>query len=259
MNRKKNYTQIIYTVMLLTIFSLTACTSNLPILPKEQAPAEEKEKIVENSELEPMEDTIVSQDETISPAIETESSSNNTSGLTDSEFDSLIFMREEEKLAHDVYLALYDLWGLPLFQNIAGSEQTHTDAVKNLLDNYDIPDPADTSPAGIFVNADLQALYNELTQYGAESLTNALKVGAAIEEIDILDLQEALEFTQNASIRRVYENLLRGSENHLRAFTATLERQLGEVYEPQYMSEAAYNSIVRGGNEQGSRGRGRRP
>ena len=260
MNGKKKYTQGIYMVFLLTFFSLTACTShNLPTLVKEQAPLEEQEKIVENSEVEPTENTTMPQDETLSLSIESEPSSNDTSGLMDAEVDSLVFMREEEKLAHDVYMALYDLWGLPLFQNIASSEQTHTEAVKNLLDKFDIPDPADTSPAGIFVNPDLQALYDELTQYGSESLENALKVGAAIEEIDILDLQEYLEIVNNASIRSVYENLLRGSENHLRAFTATFARQTGETYEPQYMNETDYKAILQGGNETGSRGRGRRP
>jgi len=180
-------------------------------------------------------------------------------GLTNFEVESLIFMREEEKLAHDVYLALYDIWGLPLFQNIAGSEQTHTDAIKNLLFQFEIPDPADTSPNGTFVNADLQALYDELTQLGAQSLADALKVGGAIEEIDILDLEEALEIVEDQSIRRVYENLLRGSENHLRAFTSTLERQTGEVYEPQYMNKTDYDVVVNSGNERGSRGNGRRP
>ena len=118
-------------------------------------------------------------------------------GLTQAEFDSLVYMREEEKLARDVYLALYDIWGLPLFQNIANSEQTHTDSVENLLISFNIPDPADDSPMGVFVNEDLQSLYDELTILGGQSLADALKVGAAIEEIDILDLEAALDFIQD--------------------------------------------------------------
>lgn len=182
-----------------------------------------------------------------------------TDNLTDDEIAGLIFMREEEKLAKDVYLGLYDLWGLNIFQNIASSEQTHTDAVKNLLDMFDIEDPADTSPTGVFANEDLQKLYDDLMVIGAQSLDDALKVGAAIEEIDILDLQEYLETTQDDKIRRVYQNLLRGSENHLRAFTSTLERQTGEIYEPQYMSRVDYDAIVLSGSSQGGRGRGNRP
>ncbi len=181
------------------------------------------------------------------------------SGLSQAEVDSLTYMREEEKLAHDVYLTLYDVWGLNLFQNIAGSEQTHTDAVAGLLYTYNIPDPADTSPVGAFVNPDLQTLYDDLVAWGSKSLSDALKVGAAIEEIDILDLEEALTFINANDIRTVYQNLLKGSENHLRAFTSTLERQTGEIYEPQYMDADAYESIVSADIQRGGRGNGRRP
>lgn len=105
--------------------------------------------------------------------------------------DGLTYVREEEKLARDVYLFLYDMWGLQVFQNIADSEQTHTDAVKTLLDAYGLTDPAAATQPGEFVNPDLQALYNQLTAQGSLSLADALKVGAAIEEIDILDCSSA--------------------------------------------------------------------
>lgn len=189
----------------------------------------------------------------------------NANGLTDAEIDGLLYMREEEKLAHDVYITLYDLWGLQIFNNIAGSEQTHTDAVLNLLDTFGIDDPAEGNAIGIFADPALQSLYNDLVAVGSNSLSDAIKVGAAIEEIDILDLQQRLTDLTNASIRQVYENLLSGSENHLRAFASTLTRQTGETYLPQYLSEAVYNAILSesvqnnapmGGN---AGGRGRRP
>lgn len=183
--------------------------------------------------------------------------------LSDAVIEHLVFMREEEKLAHDVYLSLFERWGLVIFKNIAASEQTHMDAVKNLLEKYDIPDPADTSPAGVFANPDLQQLYDDLIQRGESSLGEALKVGAAIEEIDILDLQEALDDTQTADIRRVFENLLKGSENHLRAFTSTLLRQTGETYAPQYLTQEAFDAIMsetaKRGPADNGRGGGRRP
>jgi len=200
----------------------------------------------------------ISADEVIEEEINPETSITLNNGLTQAEVDSLVFMREEEKLARDVYLALYDIWQLPLFQNIAKSEQTHTDSVVNLLVSFNIPDPADNSPAGVFVNEDLQSLYDELTALGGQSLADALKVGAAIEEIDILDLQETLEFVQDPSIQRVYENLLKGSENHLRAFTSTLENQTGEIYEPQYMSSESYADTINSEATRGGRG-GQRP
>jgi hypothetical protein len=151
------------------------------------------------------------------------------STLSSSEVDGLILMREEEKLAHDVYVTLYAQWGLPIFQNIANSEITHTEAIKVLLDRYGIADPVVGNGVGEFTNRDLQNLYSQLVAQGSVSLTEALKVGVAIEELDISDLKNQLAQTSSADIQLVYNNLLRGSENHLRAFTSTLQRQTGET------------------------------
>ncbi len=62
--------------------------------------------------------------------------------LTAAEEEGLLFMREEEKLARDVYLVLFDKWGLRVFENIAESEQRHMDAVLYLLGKYGLDDPA---------------------------------------------------------------------------------------------------------------------
>jgi hypothetical protein len=193
--------------------------------------------------------------------------------ISPEEAADLQFMREEEKLAHDVYVTLYEKWGLRVFANISRSEQQHTEAVAYLLDRYDISDPAAGSDLGEFTNTDLQALYERLVAQGSKSVADALKVGAAIEEIDIADLQERMAKTTNADILRVYGNLTAGSENHLRAFVSTLENQTGETYAPQYMDQAAYDAIMdaagsrqygfgsRAGNGNNSRGggNGRRP
>lgn len=163
--------------------------------------------------------------------------------ITAGEEAGLIFMREEEKLAHDVYVTLYAQWGLPLFQNIANSEATHMSAIKTLLDRYGIEDPAAGNAIGEFTDPELQKLYDQLLAQGSQSLAEALKVGAAIEEIDILDLQSRLAQTTSADITLVYNNLLRGSENHLRAFTSTYQRQTGLTYEPQYLDLTAFDSM----------------
>lgn len=181
--------------------------------------------------------------------------------LSEQEIADLVFMREEEKLAHDVYATLYSQWGLSVFENIASSELVHTEAIKVLLDRYGIDDPAQ-SQVGVFTDPDLQTLYNQLVLRGSTSLTEALKVGAAIEEIDILDLQARIAETNIQDISQVYENLILGSENHLRAFTRVLNTQTGEVYQPSYLSPEAYQSIVvsnttGNGNSQAARdGRG---
>lgn len=178
--------------------------------------------------------------------------------LSENEIASLMYMREEEKLAHDVYVVLYQKWSLPLFNNIANSEATHTSAIKVLLDRYGIADPAAGKGVGEFTDPTLQKLYTQLVAQGNQSLTEALKVGAAIEEIDILDLQTRLAQTDDLDIELVYGNLLNGSRNHLRAFTATLQRQTGEVYVAQYLDGTSYNSIVGGTTERGGRRWGNR-
>jgi len=118
-----------------------------------------------------------------------------------------------------------------------------------------LSDPA-SQLVGVFTNPDLQSLYNELVARGSQSLAEALKVGAAIEEIDILDLQERLAQTDNADLQQVFNNLLSGSYNHLRAFVSTLNSQTGEIYQPQHLSPEAYQAIIsastgRGGNSRG--------
>ena len=156
------------------------------------------------------------------------------SDLSSEEAASLLFMREEEKLARDVYNALYAIWGQPTFTNIASSEQMHMDEIKLLLDRYNLADPA--LEPGSFTDPNLQALYDQLVAQGSVSLADALKVGAAIEEIDILDLQERIAQTDNADLQQVFNNLMLGSYNHLNAFVGVLSMQTGETYAPQYLS-----------------------
>lgn len=174
--------------------------------------------------------------------------------LDQAEIDGLVYMREEEKLAHDVYTALYEQWGVEEFNTIANAEQRHSDSVLRQLERYGIADPTIGLAAGEFQNDELQALYDQLVAQGSESLEAALRVGTAIEEIDILDLEKHMAETENAALERVYENLLRGSRNHLRSFVGLLEDE-GVTYAPEYMDTDAYEGIVSTGNEAGT-GRG---
>lgn len=249
MNSSNKFAQKVFGLLILTALSLTAC--NIPAVSTNVASNEtlvEETPIIEDGELAAEDSTetvsVESETEVVMVVDEQASATVNANGLTDAEVEGLLYMREEEKLARDVYLALYDMWGLNIFQNIADSEQTHTDAVKGLLDKFGIADPAEDTAAGVFTDATLQALYDELTGLGAQSLEDAIRVGAAIEEIDILDLQEYLSTLTNDSIRQVYENLLSGSENHLRAFVSTLAQKTGETYVPQYLGEEDYNTIM---------------
>jgi hypothetical protein len=173
--------------------------------------------------------------------------------LSDAEAQGILYMREEEKVARDVYTTLYEVWGLTVFQNIARSEQVHMDAIKTLIDRYELADPVAGASVGEFANADLQDLYNELAARGSSSLTEALAVGALIEELDITDLQQRILDATHEDVAQVYENLLNGSRNHLRAFVSALGRY-GETYEPVYMDQATFDEIVAAGPAGGPAG-----
>lgn len=174
-------------------------------------------------------------------------------GLTQSEIDGLVYMREEEKLAHDVYVTFADKWGLTQFSRIANSEQMHTDSIKTLLDRYGIADPA-SSEVGVFTNPDLQALYNDLVAKGTVSAAEALKVGGLIEEVDIQDLDARIATNDQADIATVYANLRSASEMHLRAFATGYQSATGTAYSAQVLSADAVATILSGSNGHGNGG-----
>ena len=164
--------------------------------------------------------------------------------LTDAEIEGIRFMREEEKLARDVYLYLYEIHPLRPFLNISKSEQAHMDAISYLIDTFNIEDPVGENPEGVFQNRELQELYNVLIEKGSASREEALKVGALIEEVDIIDLRTELDsIAQNEEVIRVFTNLCSASENHLRIFTGVLALYDVE-YAPVELSQEEFDRIM---------------
>jgi len=166
--------------------------------------------------------------------------------LLDNEGEDLVFMREEEKLARDIYMNMDLEWGLDVFSKIALSEQRHMDAIKILLDKYNLKDPvADELVLDDFENVYLQQAYLDFMARGIFSQDAALHVGAEIEEIDILDLELAITRTEtdHPDIIDTYESLMCGSRNHLRAFVRNINLQ-GEPYEPLYLDDDKYDEII---------------
>lgn len=178
--------------------------------------------------------------------------------LNAAEVDDLVFMREEEKLARDVYLTLYEQWRKPVFSNISHAEQRHMDTLAALVVSYGVVDPVTDDSVGAFNNQDLAGLYSDLTLQGQDSLLDALYVGALIEEIDIRDLQDAIAAASHPDLIQAYENLQRGSRNHLRAFVRQIE-MLGDAYEAQVLDQLEVDMILDQPLERGrSGGNGRR-
>lgn len=164
--------------------------------------------------------------------------------LTQVEVQSLIHMREEEKLARDVYTKLYEKWGLITFERIARGEQRHMDMVKYLLLKYDLQDPIKSDAIGSFTDPEMKKLYKELVSKGEKSLLSALMVGATIEDLDIYDLEKTIKETKHGDIKDVYSMLLmRGSENHMRAFYNQIKLN-GGYYKAQYISQKRLEEIL---------------
>ena len=167
--------------------------------------------------------------------------SSDPSGLSQDEIAGLYLMREEEKMARDVYAFFYKKFNVRTFGNITKSENQHASAVLRLINYFGLTDP--TKPdVGVFANQELQELYNKFTNE-AVTAVDALKTGAFIEEYDIADLRKLIAETENADIKFVYGNLLRGSTFHLRAFTSVLKFR-GETYVPTILSPEDYKALI---------------
>jgi hypothetical protein len=145
-----------------------------------------------------------------------------SSGLSVTEKDNILYLYEEEKLAHDIYVAMYNLYGAYIFNNISESEQRHMDSVAKLISKYELDDSVIDNDPGIFTNLIIQGEYNRLLGDGKQDLTSALWVGVEIEVMDIGDIENMLKETEKADIERVLSNLLDGSKNHLDAFNTQL-------------------------------------
>ena len=167
---------------------------------------------------------------------------------SDAVAEDLVALREEEKLARDVYLTLLDRWGIRAFENISGSEQRHMDRVGALLTDLAIPDPVTDDAIGSFTSERFAGLYAELVERGLRSEREALEVGALIEDLDIADIDSMLTRTDDPAVRQTYELLRCGSRNHLRAFTGLLADR-GVQYSPQHLDDETYRSIVEGEHE----------
>jgi len=173
-----------------------------------------------------------------------------TEELSQEEVSALQHMLEEEKLARDVYLTLEELWGVGIFGIIADSEQQHMSALVSLCARHGLDTSVAELEPGVFRDAAFQDLYDRLVNAGAANLVSALEVGVFAEELDIFDLRQYLESVENTAVRLVFQNLLKGSRNHLRAYYAQFTLQGGE-YAPQFLSQEDFDSIIESPMERG--------
>lgn len=164
--------------------------------------------------------------------------------LNEAEEAGILQLREEEKLARDVYTLLEEKWGLSAFSQIKPSEQKHMDAVAKLINRYDLLDPAQES-IGIFENQKISSLFETLMTKGEQSEVDALQVGMTVEDVDIYDIDEILSKNDNQDIQVVFTNLRNGSIKHLQRFYTDL-KTLGGTYEPQHISQELFDQLTIG-------------
>ncbi len=164
--------------------------------------------------------------------------------LADEEAADLVFMREEEKLARDLYISFDEKWGGAIFALIATSEQRHMNAILRKLVKYDLTDPVAGNGIGEFTSDEVQALHDELLEDGLASELAALKVGGYVEEIDIVDNLQAATTATREDLDRVYEALTCGSRNHLRAFASRIVALTGQPYVAQYLPQQEVDAIL---------------
>lgn len=162
--------------------------------------------------------------------------------LSEEEEAGILHLREEEKLARDVYTALEQKWNLPAFSVIKESEQNHMDSVATLIDRYDLLDPAQSQP-GVFTDPNIQELYEILTARGEDSTEAALRVGMTIEDLDIYDIDQILQANDNQDISTVFGHLRTGSIHHLQRFYADLQA-IGGEYQPQFIAPEEFDRLV---------------
>ncbi|MBN1334196.1 MAG: DUF2202 domain-containing protein [Synergistales bacterium] len=163
--------------------------------------------------------------------------------LSEEEISGIILIREEEKLARDVYMFLEETWGLKIFSNISRSEQTHMEEVSRLIEKYSLHDPVKDDTPGIFSSNEIREIYQELIERGKTSELEALKIGATVEELDIADIENILSKADNQDLRIVFLNLVKGSRNHLRSFSRQIAKR-GASFQPAYISDRMYETII---------------
>lgn len=164
--------------------------------------------------------------------------------LTEAELETLLFTREEEKLAQDVYRYAFQKYGTAIFQNIASSETSHAQAILTIMNKYNVLDPLNGSTVqGQFSNPILSQLYQDLTARVDISLASAMEVGLFIEDLDIFDLDQAIAETLKTDLIAVYQNLRCGSTNHMRSFENQASG-LGVNYIPEFITLNDYTGII---------------
>lgn len=153
----------------------------------------------------------------------------------------LVFGVEEERVAHDLYVAAFERWNLGVFDRISAAETQHEAAFVLLAASVKVALPP--AVRGVYATAELQSMYQQLLALVSESAPAALRAGALVEETDIVELRRMIATVQDDRTREVLAHLEAASGRHLRAFVRNLERS-GESYQPQVLSASDFTAVI---------------
>lgn len=162
--------------------------------------------------------------------------------LTVTDVDDLNYLYEEERLAHDIYTELSDKWELSIFENIAKSEQLHFQHLLVIYENYGLRVPKIAN--GFYNYPELNLLYDRFFEGGMMTLESSLTLAANLEEYNIADIERYLMHTQNVDLTLVYNSILEGSKNHLRAIHRNIQKH-GYNYEPVFLGKSQFQQILK--------------
>lgn len=167
------------------------------------------------------------------------------SQLSDAEVNGILSLREEEKVAYDVYTFMFEKYESKVFKNIAENEKDHMDKIKELIDQYNLNDPLSgiADQKGVFSSNKMKALYDEMIMAGNYGLLDALRAAARFEETDIVDLRKYLSSASDQTVINTYINLESGSQDHLRALVKDIKEE-GISYKPSYLSKEDFDKIM---------------
>jgi hypothetical protein len=167
------------------------------------------------------------------------------SQLSDAEVNGILSLREEEKVAYDVYTVMFEKYESKVFKKIAENEKEHMNKIKELIDQFNLTDPiaGTEDQKGVFSNKKMQTMYDEMILGGNYGLLDALRAAARFEETDIVDLRKYLSSASDQSVINIYLNLESGSQDHLRSLVKYIEDE-GISYKPSYLSKEDFDKIM---------------
>ncbi len=160
--------------------------------------------------------------------------------ITETEAGDLQLLREEEKLARDLFRDWSDR--SELFGAVAHSKQLHFEIVGALLQRHQVTDRT-LGGEGLYVFPQLQTLHQELLARGGSTELEALAAGAELHERDLVGLEEAAGRSQLEDVRASLAEIQRGARNHLRGCVEELALQ-GVDYAPRLLSPEAFAAII---------------